>query len=82
MELFRKNIVPEDSGNLGFRMATTKEMFKFDSIESLDRDDLLFFMGTYNNYIVDFDYKNSGQPVCVYEFFENEFQEILEEQGA
>lgn len=50
-------------------------------IKDLGRDDLLFFIGEYNNYIVDFDYENSGEPVCAYEFFDNEFQMILEEQA-
>lgn len=49
------------------------------SIEDLDRDDLLFLIGCYNNYIIDFfDEHEAGMiPVSVYEFYENEFQEIL-----
>jgi len=47
-------------------------------IEDLDRDDLLYFIGCYNNYIVNFDYSRDGEPVCAYEFFDYEFQEILE----
>ena len=47
--------------------------------KDLEYDDLLHMIGSYNNYIMEFDYKNSGQPVSVYEFYEHEYQEILEE---
>ena len=52
-------------------------------LEDLDREDLLFFIGCYNNYIVEFyDYHEKEMcPVGAYEFFDNEFQEILEEQA-
>ena len=52
------------------------------NLEDLDREDLLFFIGCYNNYIIDFfdEHEDSMQPVGVYEFFDNEFQEILKEQ--
>lgn len=51
------------------------------NIEDLDRDDLLFFIGCYNNYIVDFydNHEEGMQPVCAYEFFDNEFQEIIKQ---
>lgn len=53
------------------------------SLEDLDREDLLFFIDCYNNYIVEFydDHEEGMQPVCAYEFFDNEFQEILREQA-
>lgn len=49
------------------------------SIEDLDREDLLFLIGCYNNYVVEFydEHKEGMYPVSVYEFFDNEFQEIL-----
>ena len=49
------------------------------SIEDLDRKDLLFLIGCYNNYVVKFydDHEDGMYPVSVYEFFDNEFQEIL-----
>ena len=52
------------------------------SLEELDREDLLFFIGCYNNYIIDFfdNHEKGMQPVCAYEFFDTEFQEILREQ--
>ena len=53
------------------------------NLENLDREDLLFFIGCYNNYIVEF-YDNHEKemfPVGAYEFFDNEFQEILREQA-
>ena len=54
-----------------------------ESIEDLDREDLLFFIGCYDNYVVEFydDHEQCMQPVSAYEFFDNEFQEILENQG-
>lgn len=53
------------------------------SIEDLDREDLLFFIGCYNNYIVEFydEHEEGMYPVSVYEFFDNEFQEILKENS-
>lgn len=52
------------------------------SLEELDREELLFFIGCYNNYIIDFydTHEEGMQPVCAYEFFDTEFQEILKEQ--
>lgn len=49
------------------------------SLEELDREDLLFFIGCYNNYVVEFydDHEEGMYPVSAYEFFDNEFQEIL-----
>lgn len=51
-------------------------------IEFLDREDLLNLIGYYNNYVIEF-YDNHDKemtPVSVYEFFDNEYQEILENQ--
>lgn len=52
------------------------------NIEDLDREDLLFLIGCYNNYVVDFfeEHEEGMQPVSVYEFFENEFQDIIKEE--
>ena len=53
------------------------------NLENLDREDLLFFIGCYNNYIVEF-YDNHEKEMCpvgAYEFFDNEFQEILRKQA-
>lgn len=53
------------------------------SIEDLDREDLLFLIGCYNNYVVEFydEHEDGMYPVSVYEFFDNEFQEILRENS-
>lgn len=53
------------------------------SLEELDREDLLFFIGCYNNYIVEFydEHEEGMQPVCAYEFFDTDFQEILKERA-
>lgn len=52
-------------------------------IEDLDREDLLFLIGCYNNYVIEFydDHEEGMYPVLVYEFFDNEFQEILKLQA-
>lgn len=51
-------------------------------IEDLDRDDLLFLIGCYNNYVIEFydTHEEGMQPVSVYEFLDNEFQDILNEE--
>lgn len=53
------------------------------SLEELDREDLLFFIGCYNNYIVEFydEHEEGMQPVCAYEYFDTDFQEILKERA-
>ena len=43
----------------------------------LDYEDLCRLLQEYNSYIMKFDYTNSGIPVCVAEFYENEYQEII-----
>jgi hypothetical protein len=45
-------------------------------LKNMSHDDLIHLIGSYNNYIQDFDYVNSGTPVSIYEFFEYEYQEI------
>ena len=52
------------------------------NLEDLDREDLLFFIGCYNNYIIDFfdEHEEGMQPIGAYEFFDTEFQEILKKQ--
>lgn len=47
------------------------------NVEDLDKDALLDLLGHYNNYVVDFfnTHEEGMQPVSVYEFFENEYQE-------
>ena len=49
------------------------------NIENLDREDLLFFISCYNNYVVEFyDTHEQGMcPISAYEFFDNEFQEMI-----
>lgn len=53
------------------------------SIEDLDREDLLFLIDCYNNYVVEFydEHEEGMYPVSIYEFFDNEFQEILRENS-
>ena len=48
--------------------------------EELNIDELFHLAGEYSNYIMEFDYENSGTPVCIYEFYECEYQEYLKEQ--
>ena len=52
------------------------------NIEDLDREDLLFLIGCYSNYVMDFyeEHDYNDTPVCVYEFLDNDYQNILEEQ--
>lgn len=51
--------------------------------DMLDREDLLYLMGCYNNYIIDFyeEHDSGCIPVSIYEFYENEFQEIKENEN-
>lgn len=53
------------------------------NIEDLDREDLLFLIDCYNNYVVEFydEHEEGMYPVSIYEFFDNEFQEILREKS-
>jgi len=47
--------------------------------EDLEYEDLLHLAGEYSNYIMEFDCEQSGHPVCIYEFYKNEYQEIINE---
>ena len=49
------------------------------NIEDLDREDLLILIGCYNNYVMDFyeEHDYNDTPVCVYEFLDNDYQNIL-----
>lgn len=53
-----------------------------DNLERLDKEGLLFFISCYNGYILDFyeTHEESMQPVCVYEFFDNDFVECIEQR--
>ena len=56
--------------------------FNKPTISGLNKEELLYFIEEYNNYVVDFpDYHdNRSYPVCIYEFFGIEFQEILADE--
>ena len=45
----------------------------------LDWEEIHDVARNYSNYIMDFDYEDSGTPVSIYEFYEYEYQEILRE---
>lgn len=45
--------------------------------DDLDYEDLCRLIREYNYYIQDFDYTNSGEPVCVSEFYNYEYQHII-----
>lgn len=49
-------------------------------MEDLDREDLLSLINCYNNYVIEFydEHEEGMQPVSVYEFFENEYQQNIE----
>ncbi len=52
--------------------------------EDLDYEDLYHLSGEYSNYVVEFyRYHDEGSeyPVCVWEFYQNEYQEILMENA-
>ena len=51
------------------------------NLKALNKKELLSFIGYYNNYIINFyeDHEEGMEPVSVYEFFDNEYQEILNE---
>ena len=52
------------------------------TISEMNKEELLYFIEEYNNYVVDFpDYHDDGSyPVCIYEFHGIEFQEILNDE--
>lgn len=51
-----------------------------DFLEELNKDNLVFFIKCYNNYITEFfdEHEDGMIPVSIYEFFDNEFSEIVE----
>lgn len=51
-----------------------------ENIDDLYRDDLLYLINCYNDYVMNFfdEHDDSMRPVSVYEFYSNEFQEIVE----
>lgn len=53
------------------------------SLEELDREELLFFINCYNDYMTNFydTHEEGMQLLCIYEFFDTDFQEILREQA-
>lgn len=46
--------------------------------EDLDLDELRNLAGSYSNYIQEFDYEHSGTPVSIYEFYEQDYWQYLE----
>ena len=56
-----------------------KEDFK--PYEDLDYEDIFHLVGEYSNYVQEFpeNHDENSWPVSVYEFYENEYQEILNE---
>jgi hypothetical protein len=50
------------------------------TIEDLGYEDLLVFLGLYNNYVLEFfdDHDEGSQPVSTYEWFDNEYQSALD----
>ena len=53
---------------------------KIQPYSELDWDDIHQLAGEYNNYIMEFDYIDSGTPVSIYEFYECEYQEIITDE--
>ena len=51
------------------------------NLKALNKKELLSFIKYYNDYIINFyeDHEEGMEPVSVYEFFDNEYQEILNE---
>lgn len=45
--------------------------------DELDWEDIHRVAREYSNYVMEFDYEESGTPVCIREFYENEYQEII-----
>lgn len=52
--------------------------------EDLDYDDLYHLIGEYSNYVTEFfEEHGCGEcQVCIWEFYENEYQEILRRNDA
>lgn len=52
-------------------------------IEDLEYEDLLHFIFEYNFYIKEFpeSHDTGSYPVCIREFYQNKYQEILKEEA-
>jgi hypothetical protein len=54
-----------------------------DRLQKLSKDELISLLISYNNYIINFyenlEYYNDSVPVCVMEFYDNEYQEEINE---
>lgn len=50
------------------------------SYEDLDIDELFHLAGTYSNYIIDFDYENAGQPASIYEFYQYDYWQLVDDK--
>jgi hypothetical protein len=54
-------------------------MYTFEVIEQLDHAELFNLLCEYNRYVIKICDRNDGSvPVCVFEFYENEYQMIQE----
>lgn len=49
------------------------------SYHDLSHKEIYQVANLYSEYIMDFDYDESGQPVSIYEFYDNEYQQLKEE---
>jgi len=45
-------------------------------LDEMSKEDLKNFIKSYNIYIQDFDYIDSGEPVSIYEFYDSEYQDM------
>lgn len=48
--------------------------------EDLNIDQLFHLSGSYSNYIVEFDYENAGQPVSIFEFYQCDYWQLIEDE--
>jgi len=64
-------------------------MIDFDrEFKNMSKDDLIYLLGCYNNYVIDLIDSIVGEDrnniinssVSVYDFYENEYQDILKEE--
>lgn len=51
-----------------------------DEINELNKDELFDLLCCYDGYVWQVIHENEGEPVGVAEFFENDYQDILEER--
>ena len=49
--------------------------------EDLDIDELRHLADSYSNYVQEFDYHNSGTPVSIYEFYEYDYLDFVNEDN-